>query len=362
MATAAAHDLLPLLTSWPFASLLSFLLAVAATVYLHSRRSDGDTAEEKNAVTAALTGFLNSFKKSAAPRALPRSSYPDKVVLVTGANTGLGYGIALRLAELQCTVIVACRSNPEETAASLRAASGNPNVSSAYVDLSDVRSVHGLADALLAQRRAIDCAVLNAAVLTTSSNQKSKQQLDQQYAVNAVANAVLVQRLSKSAAVSRFVLVSSEAHRWAKPSEIDATLHGLKNPPPYTTTNAFDQYSRSKLMVMTWMCGAARDVQRAGVQLAAVCPGAIASNIARHTPYLAGLVTFIMKMLFPSPYKASAPVVWMALADALPVASNQPIYYQHLWQAKPPSAHAMDAANGARVYSDMNASMKSLTS
>ena len=169
MATAAVHELLPLLTSWPFASLLSFLLAVAATVYLHSRRSDGDTAEEKNAVTAALTGFLNSFKKSAAPRTLPRSSYPDKVVLVTGANTGLGYGIAQRLAELQCTVIVACRSNPEETAASLRAASGNPNVSSAYVDLSDVRSVHGLADALLAQRRAIDCAVLNAAVLTTSS-------------------------------------------------------------------------------------------------------------------------------------------------------------------------------------------------
>jgi hypothetical protein len=39
-------------------------------------------------------------------------------------------------------------------------------------------------------------------------------------------------------------------------------------------------------MVMTWMCGAARDVQRAGVQLAAVCPGAIASNIARHTPYV----------------------------------------------------------------------------
>jgi hypothetical protein len=76
------------------------------------------------------------------------------------------------------------------------------------------------------------------------ASEKSKQQLDQQYAVNAVANAILVQRLSTSAAVARFVLVSSEAHRWAKLSEIDATLHGLKNPPPYTTTNAFDQYSR----------------------------------------------------------------------------------------------------------------------
>jgi hypothetical protein len=75
-------------------------------------------------------------------------------------------------------------------------------------------------------------------------SQKSKQHIDQQYAVNAVANAVLVQRLSVSAEVSRFVLVSSEAHRWAKCSEIDASLHGLMNPPAYTTSNAFDQYSR----------------------------------------------------------------------------------------------------------------------
>jgi hypothetical protein len=84
---------------------------------------------------------------------------------------------------------------------------------------------------------------------------------------------------------------------------------------------------------MTWMCGAARDLQRTGVQLAAMCPGAIASNIARHTPYFAAAVTFIMKLLFPSPYKAAAPVVWMALADELPVPTNQPIYYQHLWKA-----------------------------
>jgi hypothetical protein len=86
---------------------------------------------------------------------------------------------------------------------------------------------------------------------TTSSfhfRQKSDQNLDQQYAVNAVANAILIERLSKSAKVARFVLVSSEAHRWAKPSEIDATLHGLMNPPPYTTTNAFDQYSRYAML------------------------------------------------------------------------------------------------------------------
>ena len=87
---------------------------------------------------------------------------------------------------------------------------------------------------------------------------------------------------------------------------------------------------------MTWMCGAARAMQQDAtarrVQLAAMCPGAIASNIARHTPYCAGLVTFIMKMLFPSPYKAAAPVVWMALADELPLTPGQPIYYQHLWQ------------------------------
>jgi len=165
-----ASALLSHLTSSNVASLLALILAVAATLVLQSRRSSSsDAADEKNAVTAALTGLLDSFKKSASPRTLPRSSYSDKVVLVTGANTGLGFGIAQRLAELQCTVIVACRSDPEKTAADLRSATGNPNVSSIYVNLGDARSVNALADKLIAQRRTIDCAVLNAAVLTTSS-------------------------------------------------------------------------------------------------------------------------------------------------------------------------------------------------
>ncbi len=103
---------------------------------------------------------------------------------------------------------------------------------------------------------------------------------------------------------------------------------------------------RSKLLVMTWLCEAARNLR--SVQFAAICPGAIASNIARNTPYLAGLVTFFMKIFFPSPYKAAAPVVWMALADndelsvqetdsvralrMVAMSIRQPIYYQHLWQ------------------------------
>ena len=98
---------------------------------------------------------------------------------------------------------------------------------------------------------------------------------------------------------------------------------------------------------MTWLCEAARNLR--SVQFAAICPGAIASNIARNTPYLAGLVTFFMKIFFPSPYKAAAPVVWMALADKdelsvdkaeiykrpfgmAATSIRQPIYYQHLWQ------------------------------
>jgi hypothetical protein len=179
-----------------------------------------------------------------------------------------------------------------------------------------------------------------------------------QYAVNAVANAILVQRLSKSGKVNRFVLVSSEAHRWAKP-DIDASLHGLKNPPPYSATSAMEQYSRyaeqttasspftrmrrSKLLVMSWMCGASRafrhDPSLRRVELAAMCPGAVATNIARNAPYCAALVTRIMKLFFPSPYTAAAPVVWMALADDLSAPAGQPIYYQHLWQqVQPPAA------------------------
>ena len=134
--------------------------------------------------------------------------------------------------------------------------------------------------------------------------------------------------------------------------------------------------------MMTWLCGAARQYERNAslrrVQLAAMCPGAIASNIARNTPYLASVVTFFMKIFFPSPYKAAAPVVWMALADDISAPSGQPIYYQHLWQAvrhsavgaiaslshissqKAPSANAMDIEKSALVYADMNAVIDNL--
>lgn len=206
-----------------------------------------------------------------------------------------------------------------------------------------------------------------------------------------------MQRLSKSGKVNRFVLVSSEAHRWAKP-EIDASLHSLKNPPPYSTASAMEQYSRyaerstaplpftrmrrSKLLVMAWMCGAARAFRRdpslRRVELAAMCPGAVATNIARNAPYCASLVTRIMKLFFPSPYAAAAPVVWMALADELSAPAGQPIYYQHLWQQvqhprprvtlhpvhllqqKIPSAHATDAETSSRVYADMNSAIDEL--
>jgi hypothetical protein len=140
---ASAPELLQLLSSWPLVSLLAIAVSFAATLQLracrsndsaaeekNAFRSNDSAAEEKNAFTAALTGFFDSFKKSAAPRALPRASYADKVLLVTGANTGLGFGIAQRLAELQCEVIVVCRSNPEETAAKLRSVTGNSRVSS----------------------------------------------------------------------------------------------------------------------------------------------------------------------------------------------------------------------------------------
>ncbi len=48
-----------------------------------------------------FNGGVNYFKRN----------LKDKVVLITGSNTGIGYETALELAKLDCTVILGCRDN-----------------------------------------------------------------------------------------------------------------------------------------------------------------------------------------------------------------------------------------------------------
>jgi 2-deoxy-D-gluconate 3-dehydrogenase len=86
-----------------------------------------------------------------------------KVALVTGANTGIGQGIALALAEAGADIAAAGRSAADETVGKVRALGRKGENFAA--DLSSVGAVQPLVDAVLAEFGRIDILVNNAGII-----------------------------------------------------------------------------------------------------------------------------------------------------------------------------------------------------
>jgi 2-deoxy-D-gluconate 3-dehydrogenase len=86
-----------------------------------------------------------------------------KVALVTGANTGIGQGIAVALAEAGADVALVGRSSADETAGRVRAAGRRAALIPA--DLSTIAPVQDLVEQTLAELGGLDILVNNAGII-----------------------------------------------------------------------------------------------------------------------------------------------------------------------------------------------------
>ena len=158
-----------------------------------------------NPLSAVLSGLLD--QRSQEPKVEP---IPDDVrlegrtCLVTGANSGLGKGIAIRLAKRGAHVIMACRSGIPEAGEEVRAASESPNVEMIRVDLSDFDSMAAFCDELRDRQVTLDAAVFNAGVVPVTSR-TNKHGLELMFAVNFLAKFVVLDRLLRDGVIPNAV-------------------------------------------------------------------------------------------------------------------------------------------------------------
>ncbi|MFG1894862.1 SDR family NAD(P)-dependent oxidoreductase [Micromonospora zamorensis] len=206
---------------------------------------------------------------------IPRQD--GRVAVVTGANTGLGFETARRLAERGASVVLAVRDTQK---GKLAAARINGDVSVRELDLTSLESVRAAAAGLRAAHPRIDLLINNAGVMYTPK-QTTRDGFEMQFGTNHLGHFALTGLLLDlllPVPGSRVVTVSSTGHR------IRAAIHfdDLQWERSYGRAAA---YGQSKLANLMFTYELQRRLAAHGTTVAvAAHPGVSNTELTRNTP------------------------------------------------------------------------------
>lgn len=275
-----------------------------------------------NPVVASLAGIRDFFSKQ---KLSFRYDENQKVgglnCLVTGANSGLGFALAVRLAKHGGNVIMACRHGIPEAGEKARSESGSSEVEMRYLDLSRIETIHEFCDNLQQDEIKLDIVVLNAGVALPGSRQ-TPSGLEEMFLVNYLSNFILINLMVEKGLIRtgengsrmpRIIVISSDSHQGS--SYIDYDEFGIYR--NYGVSKGISYYSYYKLVLNTWAVELSRRINHNGrrVSVNAICPGPVHSNIIKEAPWLLRItLKSIFRLIFKSPAEAAKAVTYMAIS------------------------------------------------
>lgn len=295
----------------------------------------------KSPLTAILSGVAEIFRQGETITPLPASFRLDgKQCLITGANSGLGFALAVDLAKRGAKVWMACRRQIPEAGNQVAKISGSNLVEMIHLDLTDLASVDRCCEELKARNVQIDLLFNNAAAALPASR-FTKQGFEEMCQVNYLAMFYLTNQLLEKGVIPnqtlaqnglvepnkmpRIIFISSDTHRSSKDIDIDALGYET-----YDFRTAVQFYGYYKIVMNTYASELAqrlRTPEKIDVAVHTICPGPVNTNIIKEAPWLVRmLMKFLFLLFFRSPSKAAKPVVYLA---ATPELNQQTDGYLH---------------------------------
>lgn len=316
-----------------------------------------------NPVVASLTGFYDRFRKQELkPRFKETDNFNGKTVLITGANSGVGFAIATQAAQRGAKVIMACRSQIPEAGEKVKKLSGSQNVEMRYLDLSKINSIHNFAENLVKDKKQLDVIFLNAASAASRSRPTDSGQ-DELFLVNYFSNFILANLLLSKGLIKpdvkkqpRLIFISSDSHRGASP--IDYSEFGRYF--DYGVSKAISNYSYFKLVLNTFATELSRRVnkEKTVVQINCICPGPVNTNIIREVPFpIRMILRGIFSVIFRSPTNAAPPAIYLATSDDFIDKTNQ---YLHMFIPKLMDEKVYDEQEGKKLWEESEKLWKKL--
>ena len=264
----------------------------------------------------------------------------NKIVMVTGANSGMGKVTALELAKKGATVVMVCRNKQlgEEAKADIISQSGNKNIDLLIADLSSQKSIRQFVQDFKNKYDHLDVLVNNAGLAFSKFN-KSVDGIEMTFAVNHLGYflpTILLLDSLKAAPSGRIVNVSSSTHKGAKINFDDIEY---KN-----KYSLFGAYNQSKLCNILFTYELARQLKGTNVTVNALNPGPVKTGLARD---MGAVFQWMAKMLFPSAEKASATAIYLASSPDVEKVTGK---YFEKCKAVPSSALSNDETVAKRLW------------
>jgi NAD(P)-dependent dehydrogenase (short-subunit alcohol dehydrogenase family) len=210
-------------------------------------------------------------------------SQAGRRILITGANSGIGYHAALTLARKGAHVVLACRDRGKGEAALGRLYREAPGtaIELAMLDLASLASVREFVAVQLEQRCPIDILINNAGVMAPPKRKETADGFELQFGTNVLGHFALTglllpalrQAEAESGPAPRIVTIASIAH---KRGQLD--FDDLQSRRSYSPMGAYQQSKLANLMLALEMD---RRLHAAGSKILSVAahPGVANTNL-----------------------------------------------------------------------------------
>lgn len=269
-----------------------------------------------------------------------------KVVVITGATSGIGEVAAQRLAAQGARIVLVARdaARGQKTLTRLPSLGSSAAHSIYYGDLSRISEAKRVAAEIAAAEPHIDVLINNAGALF-GTRRLTADHLEQTFATNHMAYFVLTLGLHASllaAAPSRVVSTASDAH---KGYTLD--FDDLQATKGYSAIRA---YGRSKLCNILFTRELARRWAGQGVTANCLHPGFVATRFGDGSGGLLSGVVRVAKSLFAiTPEKGAQTIVYLASSPDVAAISGE---YFYKCQPATPTAGGRDDQAAKRLWDE----------
>ncbi|MFX1339175.1 MAG: SDR family oxidoreductase [Promethearchaeota archaeon] len=201
-----------------------------------------------------------------------------KIVMITGANSGIGKETAVELAKMGATVILVCRNKErgEKALKEIKERANSEKVELFLADLADQNSIRLMVEEFKKKYENLHVLINNAG-LWLMKRSTTSDGYEKTLAINHLGHFLLtylVLDLLKKSTPARIINVSSHAHRSAKLDFND--IHMEQN------YKGFRAYGNSKLAILLFTYELARRLENTGITVNALHPGVVRTKFGKN--------------------------------------------------------------------------------